>query len=243
MKSVVVGVLVMAGLVIAAFAVQPEHGEKPTQETPKEVAKETAKAASKGKSAGDQDQPGDQEEEQFVYFQMTTSKGDIFLELNNERAPISTANFRAYAQAGHYNGTIFHRVIENFMIQGGAFKPDMSKMPSFEPIENEWTNGLSNVRGSIAMARLGGRANSATAQFFINVVDNGFLDQPRDGAGYAVFGRVVKGMDVVDKIRVVTTGNKGGMGDVPIEPIVIERVVELEPEQVEELGLVEQAED
>ncbi len=231
MKSVVVGVLVMAGLVIAAFAVQPGHTEKPTQEaTKKEVAPD---------QTPNQTQEHAQQEEKFVYFKMMTSKGDIFLELNNELAPISTANFRAYADAGYYNGTIFHRVIENFMIQGGAFKPDMSKMPSFDPIENEWTNGLSNVRGSIAMARLGGRANSATAQFFINVTDNGFLDQPRDGAGYAVFGRVVRGMDVVDAIRKVTTGNKGGMGDVPIEPIVIEQVVELEPGQVEELGLVE----
>ncbi len=232
MKSVIVGALVMAGLVIAAFAVQPEN--EASKSTPKESVSESVEAG--GNDAQDSDA---KQEEQFVYFQMTTSKGDIYIELNNELAPISTANFRAYAEAGHYNGTIFHRVIKDFMIQGGAFKPDMSKMPSFEPIENEWTNGLSNKRGTLAMARLGGRANSATAQFFINVKDNGFLDQPRDGAGYAVFGRVVKGMDVVDKIRVVTTGTKSGMGDVPIEPIVIEQVVELEPEQVEELGLVE----
>jgi peptidyl-prolyl cis-trans isomerase A (cyclophilin A) len=226
MKSIVVGVLVLMGLVIAAFAVQPENAElgKKNAEQPTKEVGESEKA---------------QEEEKLVYFQMTTSMGELYLELNNELAPISTSNFQAYTEAGHYNGTIFHRVIENFMIQGGAFKPDMSKMPSFDAIENEWTNGLSNTRGTLAMARLGGRANSATAQFFINVTDNAFLDQPRDGAGYAVFGRVVKGMDVVDKIRVVATGNKGSMGDVPVEPIVIEKVVELDAEKVEELGLVD----
>lgn len=230
MKSIVVGVLVLMGLVIAAFAVQPDNGVSDAKN-----ADQPAETVGEGDKAAD----NAQEEEKFVYFQMTTSMGEIYLELNNELAPISTANFLAYTEAGHYNGTIFHRVIENFMIQGGAFKPDMSKMPSFEPIENEWTNGLSNMRGTLAMARLGGRANSATAQFFINVTDNAFLDQPRDGAGYAVFGRVAKGMDVVDKIRLVPTGNSGSMGDVPVEPIVIEKVVELESEKAKELGLVE----
>lgn len=226
MKSIVVGVLVLAGLVIAAFAVQP-GSEKSEPETAQETIKEEApvKAAAA--------------EEKLVYIQMTTSKGEIFLELNDSKAPISVANFIAYAEAGHYNGTIFHRVIETFMIQGGAFESDMSKKPMFDPIENEWTNGLSNMRGTIAMARLGGQANSATAQFFINVADNAFLDQPRDGAGYAVFGRVVKGMDVVDEIRVVKTGNNGHMGDVPVEPIVIETVVQLDAEKASELGLVE----
>lgn len=227
MKSIVVGVLVLMGLVIAAFAVQPETGEESTKEATKEVAN------------GEPKSDAARNEEKLVYFQMTTSMGEIFIELNNELAPISTANFQAYTESGHYNGTIFHRVIENFMIQGGAFNADMSKKPMLEPIENEWTNGLSNSRGTLAMARLGGQANSATAQFFINVTENGFLDQPRDGSGYAVFGRVVKGMDVVDKIRLVTTGHKNGMGDVPIEPVIIEKVVELEADKVTELGLVE----
>jgi len=231
MKSVVAGVLVLVVLVIAAFAVQPdENGTDPKQA---DQTKETAPGE------GQPETESIPNEEKFVYFKMTTSMGDLFLELNKELAPISVANFQAYTEAGHYDGTIFHRVMSDFMIQGGAFKPDMSKMPSFDPIENEWTNGLSNMRGTLAMARLGGRANSATAQFFINVVDNAFLDQPRDGAGYAVFGRVVKGMDVVDKIRVVPTGNRNGMGDVPIEPVMIEKVVELDFDKAKELGLVE----
>ncbi len=229
MKSVIAGVVVLMGLVIAAFAVQPEtkpvEPAKGVDQAQKGEAAETAK-----------------EEEKLVYFQMTTSHGEIYLELNNELAPISTKNFLSYVEEEYYNGTIFHRVIENFMIQGGGFDEDMNKKDTKPGIENEWTNGLSNVRGSIAMARLGGQANSGTSQFFINVADNDFLDTPRDGSGYAVFGRVVKGMDVVDKIRVVKTGTKRGMGDVPVEPVVIKTVVKLDSAKVEELGLAE-AED
>jgi cyclophilin family peptidyl-prolyl cis-trans isomerase len=224
MKSIVVGVLALAGLVIAAFAMQPATGADAQKADAQPVETEQAKAPA---------------EEQFVYIQMTTSKGEIFIELNETLAPISTKNFVDYTEAGHYDGTIFHRVISNFMIQGGSFKPDMSQKPSKDPIENEWTNGLSNMRGTLAMARLGGRADSATAQFFINVADNAFLDQPRDGAGYAVFGKVVKGMDVVDAIKAVKTANKGGHGDVPVEPVMIEKVVKLDEAKAKELGLVE----
>ena len=225
MKSIVAGVMVLAGLVIAAFAVQPENGVKDASPETKVV------------ESGEQAETKAVNEEKLVYFQMTTSLGELYLELNNEKAPISTANFLEYAQEGYYDGTIFHRVISSFMIQGGGFDADMNKKKTKPGIENEWTNGLSNVKGSIAMARLGGQANSGTSQFFINVSENGFLDQPRDGAGYAVFGRVVKGMDVVEKIREVPTGNKNGMGDVPVEPVVIEKVVLLDAEKVEELGL------
>jgi peptidyl-prolyl cis-trans isomerase A (cyclophilin A) len=151
---------------------------------------------------------------------LTTSKGDIVIELDAIKAPISTANFLSYVDKKHYDGTIFHRVIDNFMIQGGGFTPDMRQKATGKPIKNEWTNGLKNVRGSLAMARTA-VADSATSQFFINVKDNGFLDQPNDGAAYAVFGKVVSGMDVIDQIRAVRTGNKGGHGDVPHEPIVI----------------------
>lgn len=169
-------------------------------------------------------------EERYVYAEMTTSMGTIVLELDKEKAPVSVANFAQYATDGAYDGTIFHRVISNFMIQGGGFTPDMAKRNTRPGIVNEWQNGLSNVRGSIAMARLGGQANSGTNQFFINVQDNAFLDQPRDGSGYAVFGRVVSGIEVVDAIKSVPTGVKNGMGDVPVEAVVIERVRVLSPE-------------
>jgi cyclophilin family peptidyl-prolyl cis-trans isomerase len=233
MKLIVIGVVSLMALVIAAFASQPGD-----QAADQKKADQPAAVAAGGDETKN-DAKEDKEEEKLVYIQMTTSMGDIFLELNNELAPISTKNFLEYTESGYYDGTIFHRVIENFMIQGGAFTPDMKQKKPGKAIHNEWTNGLSNMRGTIAMARLGGRANSATAQFFINVADNKGLDTPRDGSGYAVFGRVVKGMDVVDKIRGVSTGNKGGHGDVPNKPIVIEKVVKLNKDQVKELGLVE----
>ncbi|MCW5775453.1 MAG: peptidyl-prolyl cis-trans isomerase [Phycisphaeraceae bacterium] len=156
---------------------------------------------------------------------MTTSMGEIVLELDGENAPVTTGNFLAYLDDGHYNGTIFHRVIDGFMIQGGGFTPDMKQKRTRPGIANEWRNGLKNRRGTIAMARLGGKPDSATAQFFINVKDNAFLDQPQsDGAAYAVFGKVVEGMDVVDSIKAVRTGNKAGHDDVPVHPVVIESV-------------------
>lgn len=157
-------------------------------------------------------------------YTLNTSKGDILIELNEEKAPISAKNFAKYADEGHYDGTIFHRVIDGFMIQGGAFEPDMNQRQGTDPIKNEWQNGLSNKRGTLAMARLGNQPDSATNQFFINVADNGFLDEPRDGAGYAVFASVVEGLDVIDEIKNVPTTNKAGHGDVPAEPIVIESV-------------------
>jgi peptidyl-prolyl cis-trans isomerase A (cyclophilin A) len=160
---------------------------------------------------------------QFV--EMKTNKGDIVLMLDSEASPVSVANFLAYANDGDYDDTIFHRVMSNFMIQGGGFNADMQKKPTRKAIVNEWGNGLKNTRGAIAMARLGGDPNSATSQFFINVKDNGNLDQPqRDGAAYAVFGKVIDGMDVVDAIRVVPTGKKNGRGDVPNEAVVINSV-------------------
>ncbi|HNJ84760.1 MAG TPA: peptidylprolyl isomerase, partial [Piscinibacter sp.] len=139
-----------------------------------------------------------------------TSAGDIVVELDAAKAPKTVANFVEYVKAGHYDGTIFHRVIPNFMIQGGGMTPDMKEKATRAPIPLESGNGLDNLRGTIAMARTMD-PNSATAQFFINVTDNGFLNkaQSRDGNGYAVFGKVVSGMEVVDKIRAVPTGNKG----------------------------------
>jgi FKBP-type peptidyl-prolyl cis-trans isomerase/cyclophilin family peptidyl-prolyl cis-trans isomerase len=160
---------------------------------------------------------------------LETTLGDIVLELDGEKAPISTANFLKYVDSGYYNGTIFHRVISNFMIQGGGFTPEMSKKSEGlqPPIKNEWQNGLKNLRGTIAMART--RApDSATAQFYINVVDNGMLDQPRSGAAYAVFGKVVEGMTTVDSIRntkVIKHPKYPGPQPVtPEEPVIIKAV-------------------
>jgi peptidyl-prolyl cis-trans isomerase A (cyclophilin A) len=156
---------------------------------------------------------------------ISTSKGDLSVELDEKNAPISTKNFLEYVDAGHYDGTIFHRVIKNFMIQGGGFTPDMKQKSTRSPIKNEWRNGLKNTRGTLAMARLGGNADSATCQFFINVVDNGFLDQPQpDGAAYAVFGKVTAGLEIIDAIRAVATGRSGQHSDVPNEPIIITKI-------------------
>jgi len=153
---------------------------------------------------------------------LATSAGDIVIELDAEKAPKTVDNFLKYVKAGHYNGTIFHRVIPTFMIQGGGMTADMKEKPTRAPIGLESRNGLSNVRGSVAMARTGD-PNSATSQFFINVNDNDRLDaaNARDGNGYAVFGKVVSGMEVVDKIRAVPTGSKGPHNDVPDTPITI----------------------
>ncbi|MFZ5522346.1 MAG: peptidylprolyl isomerase [Pseudomonadota bacterium] len=155
---------------------------------------------------------------------LSTTQGDIVVKLDAARAPKTVENFLGYVRAGHYNGTVFHRVIDGFMIQGGGFTPDMKEKPTRAPIPLESRNGLANKRGTIAMARTMD-PNSATAQFFINVKDNAFLDQPNspDGNGYAVFGQVVKGMDVVDKIRKVPTGPRGPFDDVPREPVVIKQ--------------------
>jgi peptidyl-prolyl cis-trans isomerase A (cyclophilin A) len=155
---------------------------------------------------------------------LSTSQGDIVLQLNAAKAPRSVENFVQYVKAGHYNGTIFHRVIDGFMVQGGGMTPDMKEKPTRAPIPLESNNGLSNAAYTVAMARTN-NPNSATAQFFINVRDNTFLDaaQSRDGHGYAVFGKVISGMDVVDKIRKVATSNKGMHADVPVSPIVIQQ--------------------
>ncbi|MEZ5524338.1 MAG: peptidylprolyl isomerase [Pseudomonadales bacterium] len=153
-----------------------------------------------------------------------TNQGDIHIKLNAEKAPVSSQNFIDYVNDGFYNGTVFHRVIKNFMIQGGGFEAGMQEKSTRNPIENEANNGLSNLRGTIAMARTM-VPHSATAQFFINVEDNTFLDhtsETTEGWGYAVFGEVVKGMDVVDKIREADTTTRMGHQDVPVDDMVIE---------------------
>jgi peptidyl-prolyl cis-trans isomerase A (cyclophilin A) len=155
---------------------------------------------------------------------LATSMGDIVLELDAAKAPKTVDNFLQYVKAGQYNGTVFHRVIPNFMVQGGGMTPDLKEKPTRAPIPLEARNGLANARGTVAMARTAD-PNSATAQFFINVKDNDFLnaEQSHDGNGYAVFGKVVSGMDVVDKIRAVPTGHKGMYDDVPNTPVIIKQ--------------------
>ena len=174
----------------------------------------------------------------IVLVKMETSLGDMTIALDRTNAPISVANFLAYTEDDYYNGTVFHRVIKGFMVQGGGFTTDLKKKATKPAIANEWTNGLKNTRGTLAMARLGGQADSATSQFFINAKDNDFLDQPRDGAAYAVFGKVIEGLDTLDKIEAVNTaqgmldGNPAG--DVPTEPVVIESVSVIERDSLDQ---------
>jgi peptidyl-prolyl cis-trans isomerase B (cyclophilin B) len=162
--------------------------------------------------------------------ELHTNHGVIKIELDTEKAPKSVENFLAYVKAGHYDNTVFHRVIDGFMIQGGGFEPGMKQKTTQAPIDNEANNGLKNVKGSVAMARTND-PHSATAQFFINVNDNDFLNHSSptpQGWGYAVFGKVVDGLDVVDNIRKVKTGSKGFHQDVPVDDVVIEKAVVVE---------------
>ena len=154
---------------------------------------------------------------------ISTSHGDIVVELFEETAPVSCANFRQYATDGFFDDTVFHRVIPNFMIQGGGMKADMSQKETREPIKNEAENGEKNLRGTLAMARTQ-VIDSATSQFFINLKDNSFLDNSGRDFGYAVSGKVTDGMDVVDAIAAVETGNKAGHQDVPVQPVTITSV-------------------
>jgi peptidyl-prolyl cis-trans isomerase B (cyclophilin B) len=154
---------------------------------------------------------------------LTTNHGDIKLELYADKAPKTVENFLAYVNAGHYNGTIFHRVIDGFMVQGGGFEPGMKQKPTNATVENEAKNGLKNEPYTVAMARTSD-PHSASAQFFINVKNNAFLDYPgQDGWGYCVFGKVIEGQDVVDKIRAVKTTRSGMFADVPADDVVIEK--------------------
>ncbi|POR53739.1 peptidyl-prolyl cis-trans isomerase B (cyclophilin B) [Paraburkholderia eburnea] len=162
--------------------------------------------------------------------ELHTNHGVIKLELNAEKAPKTVANFLEYVKSGHYDGTVFHRVIDGFMIQGGGFEAGMKQKPTQAQIENEANNGLKNERGTIAMARTND-PHSASAQFFINVADNDFLNHSSptpQGWGYAVFGKVVDGLDVVEKIKSVKTGSKGFHQDVPVDDVVIEKAVIVE---------------
>ena len=161
--------------------------------------------------------------------ELQTNHGNILIELNDEKAPESVRNFLSYVEKGHYAGTVFHRVIKGFMVQGGGFEPEMKQKPTDAAIQNEANNGLKNERYTLAMARTNA-PHSATAQFFINTTNNGFLDfksESPSGWGYAVFGKVVEGQDVVDKIEKSKTTTRGGHGDVPVEDVIIERAEEV----------------
>ena len=162
--------------------------------------------------------------------EMQTSAGTLRIELDDEKAPRTVQNFLEYVRKGHYDGTVFHRVIKGFMLQGGGFDADMQQKPTAAPIQNEANNGLKNKRYTLAMARTSA-PHSASSQFFINTVDNGFLDftaESAQGWGYAVFGRVVDGTEVVDAIEKVRTGNKAGHADVPLEAVTIMRAVAID---------------
>ena len=193
---------------------------------PTEVAETGSQVSEQTGTVGEtqqEDSTGEKKGGDKIMVKLETSKGDIVLELDAEKAPETVANFVQYVEEGHYDGTIFHRVIDNFMIQGGGFDVDMNQKETREPIKNEADNGLKNDNYTIAMARTSD-PHSATAQFFINVKDNAFLNYTapsRQGYGYAVFGKVVEGQDVVDAIKGVKTGSKSYFQDVPVEPVTI----------------------
>ncbi len=178
-------------------------------------------------SAHGQDAAGDSNQA-LPKVRFVTSEGSFVLQLRPDVAPDTVDNFLGYVNNGFYDGTIFHRVIPGFMIQGGGFTEELTRKPTEQPIRNEASQTLRNLRGTIAMARTSA-PDSATSQFFINLVDNGFLDAGVRGAGYAVFGKVTEGMGVVDSIAGVKTGQARGMADVPVAPVVIERVSVLAP--------------
>ncbi len=194
-----------------------------TKEAKEVVTKPVAEklAAAKTEQLTDTKDSGDKMSNPII--KMETSKGTMMIELDAEKAPKSAANFVEYVKDGFYDGLIFHRVIPNFMVQGGGMNPDMSEKPNKMPIQNEANNGLKNDRGTLAMARTND-PHSATSQFFINLKDNDFLNHTSEspaGWGYAVFGKVTDGLETIDEIAKVQTGNKGHHGDVPVEPITI----------------------
>jgi cyclophilin family peptidyl-prolyl cis-trans isomerase len=216
----------VAFTLFAPFLVQHALAQKPV-EAVKAETKAAAKPASKPATPAAKPAPANacktDKGSNAMKVKLTTSMGAITLELNNDKAPISTENFVKYVESGHYNGTIFHRVIDGFMIQGGGFDKNMNQKPVRDAIKNEATNGLTNDIYTVAMARTN-VVDSATAQFFINVKDNGFLNHAGPANfGYAVFGKVIDGKDVVDKIKGVATGNKGMHQNVPNEAVVIEK--------------------
>ncbi|CAG0993043.1 Peptidyl-prolyl cis-trans isomerase cyp18 [Phycisphaerales bacterium] len=216
----------LASISLGAFAQPAKPTEKP---------KEPAQPAQPAKQPDEK--PPAPAVEALVYVTFKTSAGDIVLELNQEKAPLTVKNFLSYVDKGHYNGTVFHRVIANFMIQGGGFGTDGKQKPTDPGVKNEWQNGLKNVRGSISMARIGGQPDSGTSQFFINVENNANLDQKQsDGAAYAVFGRVVDGMDTVEAIRRAKVGpDARGEMSKPASPVEVKEAKRLTPDEISKL--------
>lgn len=214
-------VALVAGVALACGGVAQAEPPAEAPKTPAETKPAAEPADKPAEKTAPAAEPTATSEEKLVYVKLNTTKGDIFIELNNEKAPITVKNFLGYVEKKHYDGTIFHRVMEGFMIQGGGHTEDLAEKPTGPSIKNEAGNGLKNERGTIAMARKPD-LNSATAQFFINVVDNPFLDNP--SSPYAVFGKVVGGLDVVDKIKAVKTGNKSTPSGMPMQNVPVEAV-------------------
>ncbi len=236
--TMMIGLMVASASLLSAAAIaqesQPKAPDAPKKDEP------TKKDDTKAPPAGDaKTPPAAAAKETSVFVHIKTSMGDIVAELDPVKAPISAANFVKYADQNFYDGTIFHRVIPGFMVQGGGMTAEMKEKTTGAPITNEWKNGLKNLRGTLAMARKGAgpdSPNSATSQFFINTKDNSFLDQPQgDGAAYAVFGKVVKGMEVIDAIEKVKTGNKSPHANVPLTPVMIEKVKVVTKEEADAL--------
>ncbi len=207
--------VVLLGVAFIAVGCESQVNEPAAPEVEKQVEKPAAKKAAAARAKGGK----------WKMVKLETSLGDIVVELDEKAAPVTVKNFLRYVQEDFYNGTIFHRVISGFMIQGGMYTADMSSRNTHEAIVNEAANGLKNTRGTIAMARTN-NPNSATSQFFINHKDNDFLNYAGPAKpGYAVFGKVIEGMDVVDRIAAVKTAVRRGMRDVPVEPVVIKSAV------------------
>lgn len=211
-KNVARALCVVGGLFIASsgYAAAEQKAEGSAKKSEKKDSKKDKSAVKEVKKVNPN----------AVVVTMVTNKGTIKIELDKEKAPISVENFLGYVKSGHYSKTVFHRVIDKFMIQGGGFDEKMTQKSTKAPIKTEASNGLKNLRGTLAMARTND-VNSATAQFFINLVDNSFLDYPNNG-GYTVFGKVTEGMNVVDDIATTKTGSFGMHSDVPVKPVVIE---------------------
>jgi peptidyl-prolyl cis-trans isomerase A (cyclophilin A) len=235
--AALVSVVALSGSAFARGPAAPMSAEQPkTAEESKTAAQPKSEpAAQPAPSTPTAPKPETKPLPDFEFVKLSTSQGDIYLKLNRAKAPLSVENFMKYVDEKYYDGTIFHRVIKGFMIQGGGFTADMKQKATKAPIKNEWQNGLKNKKYSLAMARTQ-VPDSATSQFFINVADNNFLDLPRDGAAYAVFGEVVAGTDIVDKIQNVKTGTKGGMGDVPAETVTINSVTKITEDDAKKAG-------
>jgi peptidyl-prolyl cis-trans isomerase A (cyclophilin A) len=222
-------ILLVLGFATSSVTASPQWGRRSTQSAPASQSSQggVTKSAQPGASpVGTDSAPTTSDAPAAAktsFVQLATSMGPIVIELDEANAPLTCANFIEYVKSGFYDGTCFHRVVPSFVVQAGGFSTDLVQKPGREPIKSEWKASSKNKRGAVAMSRLSNRPDSATSQFFINVADNAGFDSARDGAGYTVFGRVVEGMAVVDKMSKVQTATTKGMRDVPVQPVVIEK--------------------